>query len=124
MRDVQAVFAAEREQEVVACNPGDLFRLEAEQLSDAVVLVHDVVTGAQVRERLEGASADPRLSGYPPAEHLMVGQQREPERAPHEAAPPSCDDEEEVRRARELVARLEQSRVDLRKYVLRAKPLS
>ena len=35
---------------------GDLLRLEAEQLADAVVLVHDVVAGAQVGEGLERAA--------------------------------------------------------------------
>ena len=35
---------------------GDLLRLEAEQLADAVVLVDDVVAGAQVGERLERAA--------------------------------------------------------------------
>ncbi len=58
VRDVEAVLAAEREQEVVARDAGDLLRLEAEQLPDAVVLVHDVVAGAQVGERLQRAAAE------------------------------------------------------------------
>ena len=52
VRDVEAVLAAEREEEVVARDAGDGLRLEAEQLADAVVLVDDVVAGAQVGERL------------------------------------------------------------------------
>ena len=60
VRDVEAVVAAEREQQVVARDAGDLLRLEAEQLADAVVLVHDVVAGAQVGERLQRATAEAR----------------------------------------------------------------
>ena len=56
VRDVQAVLAAEGEQEVVARDAGDRLRLEAEQLPDAVVLVDDVVARAQVGERLERAA--------------------------------------------------------------------
>ena len=53
MRDVEPVLAAEREEEVVARDAGDLLRLEAEQLADAVILVDDVVADAQVGERRE-----------------------------------------------------------------------
>jgi len=42
VRDEDAVVAAEAEQEVVAGDAGDLLRLEAEQLGDAVILVNDV----------------------------------------------------------------------------------
>ena len=56
VRDVEPVLAAEGEEEVVARDAGDLLRLEAEQLADAVVLVDDVVAGAQVGERLERAA--------------------------------------------------------------------
>src|SRR5262249_32342578 len=41
VRDVEPVLAAEGEQEVVARDPGDGVRLEAEQPPDAVVLVDD-----------------------------------------------------------------------------------
>ena len=56
MRDVEPVVAAEGEEEVVARDAGDRLRLEAEQLADAVVLVDDVVAGAQVGEGLERAA--------------------------------------------------------------------
>ena len=46
MRDVEPVVSPEGEQEVVPGDARDLFRLEAEQLSDAMVLVHDVVARA------------------------------------------------------------------------------
>src|SRR5581483_4845337 len=71
VRNVKAVVAAEREQEVVARDARDLLRLEAEELADAVVLVDDVVAGAQVGERLERAPADAALLRHAPAEHLM-----------------------------------------------------
>src|SRR5207237_5847001 len=58
VRDVQAVIAAERKQEVVARDAGDFLRLETEELADAVVLVDDVVARAQVGERLERAAAE------------------------------------------------------------------
>ncbi len=48
VRDVDTVVAAIGEQEVIARDAGDLLRLEALQLGDAVVLVHDVVAGPQV----------------------------------------------------------------------------
>ena len=59
VRDVQPVVAAKREEEVVARDARDRLRLEAEQLADAVVLVDDVVAGAQVGERLQRAAAHP-----------------------------------------------------------------
>src|SRR5207249_6142689 len=51
----QPVVAPEAEEEVVARDARDLLRLEAEQLSDAVVLVDDEVAAPQIRERLERA---------------------------------------------------------------------
>ncbi len=93
MRDVQAVFASEREVEVVAGDSRDLLRLEPEQPADAVVLVDDEVAGAQVRERLE-RSAQPRVrTGRPLAEDLDVRKEREPEVAPDEATTGRADDE-------------------------------
>src|SRR5207253_2804615 len=56
VRDEDAVLAAEREQQVVARDAGDLPRLEALQLRDAVVLMDDVVARAQVGEALKGAA--------------------------------------------------------------------
>src|SRR5207245_2913376 len=43
VRNVEPVVAAESDEEIVARDAGDRLRLEAEQLADAVVLVHDVV---------------------------------------------------------------------------------
>jgi hypothetical protein len=56
VRDVEAVVAAEREQQIVARHARDLSRLEAEQLPDSVILVDDVVAGAQVGKGLERAA--------------------------------------------------------------------
>ena len=101
MRDVEPVFAAEREIEVVARDAGDLLRLESEQPADAVVLVDDVVAGAQVGERLE-RPAEPRVGARRPlAEDLGVGEQREPEIAPDEAATSGADDEADAPDRRE-----------------------
>src|SRR4029078_827179 len=52
VRHVETVLAADGEEQVVARDPRDLLRLEAEQLPDAVVLVDDEVTGAQDGARL------------------------------------------------------------------------
>src|SRR5207244_1094303 len=86
VRDIEAVVAAEAEEEVVACDPGDLLRLEAEQLADAMVLVHDEVAGPEVGERLQCATPDSPLPGRALAENLGVGKEDEPEVAPDEAA--------------------------------------
>ena len=124
MRDVETVVAAEREQEVVARDAGDLLRLEAEQLADAVVLVDDVVAGAQVGERLQRAAAEAPLARHAAAEDLVVRQQHEPELAPDEAAPRRRDREEELRLLRQRVARLEDADGDLAQHVLRAQRLA
>ena len=97
MRDVEPVVAAEAEEEVVARDARDLLRLEAEQLADAVVLVHDVVAGAQVGERLQRAAADSALARRPLPEDLRVGEQSEPELAPDESAARGRDGEEDLR---------------------------
>ncbi len=86
--DVDAVVAAEGEQEIVARDARDLLRLEAEQLGDAVVLVHDVVAGAEVREALQRTARSSRGARRSLAEDLRVGQQRDAEVAPDEA--PAC----------------------------------
>src|SRR5439155_16379629 len=87
VRDVQAVLATERDEEVVARDARDLLRLEAEQLPDAVVLVDDVVARPQVGERLEGAPEPVGGARRTLAEDLRLGQQHEPELAPDESAP-------------------------------------
>ena len=69
-------------------------RLEAEQLPDAVILVDDVVAGAQVGERLERA-AEARVGARRAlAEDLRVrGSSASPRLAPDEAAAGRRDDE-------------------------------
>ncbi len=84
MRHVQPVLSAEREQQIVARDPPDRLRLEAEQLADAVVLVDDVVTRSQVGERPQ-RPRDARLARRPPAEDLRLGHERDAELAPDEA---------------------------------------
>ena len=93
VRDVEPVLAAEREEEVVAGDPGDVLRLEAEELSDAVVLVHDVVADAKIGERLERAAEPSIGTRRALAEDLRVGEQRDPEVSPDESAPCRADDE-------------------------------
>ena len=77
VRDVEPVVASEAEEEVVARDAGDLLGLEAEQLPDAVVLVDDEVAAAEIRERLQRATADSPLTRRPLAEDLRVRQQDE-----------------------------------------------
>ena len=87
MRDVEPVVAAEAEEEVVARDRRHRLRLEAEQLPDPVVLVDDVIAGAEICERLKRA-ADARGFGTarPLAEQLRIREQGEVELAPDEAA--------------------------------------
>ena len=98
VRDVDAVVAAVGEQQVVARDARNLLRLEALQLRDAVVLVDDVVARAQVGEALQRAARRSRGARRPLAEDLRVGQQRDAEVAPDEAAPRGRDGEREARR--------------------------
>ena len=100
MRDVQPVVAAEREEEVVACDVRDRLRLEAEQLADAVVLVDDVVARAQVGERLQRPAAHPAGARCAAAEDLRVGSRASAEVAPDEAAARGSDGEEQARARR------------------------
>ena len=95
VRHVHAVVAAVGEQQVVARDARDLLGLEAEQLRDAVVLVHDVVAGAQVGEALQRAAGRGGRARRPLAEDLRVGKQREAELAPDEAAARRRDGERE-----------------------------
>ena len=124
VRDVEPVVPAEGEQEVVARDAGDLLRLEAEQLPDAVVLVDDVVAGAEVGERLERA-ADPVLGAARlAAEDLRVRQQRETEVAPDEAAAGRRDRVEELGFGGELLALFHDACVDPPEQVLVAQRLA
>ena len=93
VRDEDAVVAAEAEQQVVAGDARDLLRLEAEQLRDAVVLVDDVVAGAEVGEARERTAGRRGRARRPAAEDLGVGEQRDAEVAPDEAAPRGRDGE-------------------------------
>ena len=124
VRDVEAILAAEREQEVVARDAGDGVRLEPEQPADAVILVHDVVAGAEVGEGLQRAAAEAALARHAAAEDLVVGQEDEAEVAPDEAAPRRRDREEELRLLRQLLSRLEHARLDPAEEVLRAQRLA
>ena len=103
VRDVDAVVAAVGEQQVVARDTGDLSRLEAEELRDAVVLVHDVVAGAQVGEALQCTPRRGRGARRALAEDLRVGQQRDTEVTPDEAATRRSDGEgQSLRRLTDL----------------------
>ena len=124
VRDVQAVVAAEAEEQVVARDPGDRLRLEAEQLADPVVLVHDVVAGAQVRERLERAARCGNAGARAAAEDLRIGQERQAEIAPDEAAARGRDREQELRALRDRLARLEQPGLDTAEQVKSAQRLT
>ena len=118
VRDVEAVLAAEGDEEVVARDAGHLARLETEQLADAVILVDDVVTRAEVGERCERAAEAPVGARRPLPEDLRVGQQDEPELAPDEAPPRRRDGEQELRLVGQLPAGLEDARVGPPQQVL------
>ncbi len=113
MGDVEAVVALEGEEEVVARDAGDRLRLEAEQLADAVILVDDVVAGAEVGEALERPPEADVRARRALAEDLRVREEDEPEVAQDEAAAGRRDGEHEPRLGRELVARLEHGRLDV-----------
>ena len=117
VRHVEPVVAAEGEEEVVTRDLGDLLRLEAEQLPDAVVLVHDVVAGAKVGEGLERAT-DPLCCARPAAEDLRVGQDCDPELSPHEASTGRRDRIEQLGFLWQLVAGLDEAGLDPAEQVL------
>src|SRR5206468_1827761 len=96
VRDVEPIVAAEAEEEVVAGDPRHSPGLEAEQLADAVVLVDDEVAGAEVGEGLEGTAGWGGSARRALAKDLRVGEQGEPQIAPHEAAPGRRDGEQEL----------------------------
>ena len=124
VRDVEAVVAAERQEEVVARDACDGLRLEAEELPDAVILVHDEVAGAQVGEALERA-ADPDVGAWRAlAEDLGVRQQGDAEVAQDEPAPRRRDDEDEARLLGEGFARLDHDGLDAPEQGLRAQRLA
>src|SRR6266540_595683 len=84
VRNIETVVTAEAEEEVVARDPGDLLRLEADQLGDAVVLVDDVVAGAEIREGLQRPPTRAPLTRWALAEDLRVRQQDEAQVSPDE----------------------------------------
>ena len=122
--DVEPVLAAEREQEIVPRDAGHGVRLEPEQLADAMVLVHDVVAGTKVGERLQRTAAEAPFTRRAPPEDLMVRQENEPEVTPDEAATSRRDGEEELGVLRQLVSRLEHPRLDPAEQVLRSQRLA
>ena len=104
--------------------PATSLRLEAEQLADAVVLVDDVVAGAELGEGLERAAGGRGAAARAAAEDLRVGKEREAELAPDEAAPGRRDREEELGLGGQPLAGLEQPRLDAAQEVLRAQRLA
>ena len=76
--------------------PATALGLEAEELRDAVVLVDDVVAGAEVGEARERAAGRRGGARRAAAEDLGVGEQRDAEVAPDEAAAGGRDGEGEA----------------------------
>ena len=82
-RHEDLVRARVLELEVVARDVRDGLRLEAGEARDAVVLVHDDVAGAQLRERAQAAAAalggalPAGALGAAPAEEAVLGDDRE-----------------------------------------------
>ncbi len=97
MRHVEAVVAAELEVEVVADDPAHLLRVEADEPADAVVLVHDVVAGAQVGDRRERPPEPGRAAGAAAAQELGGRQHGDALRRRDEAVPQRRDDERDAR---------------------------
>ena len=124
MGDVEPVLAAEREEEVVARDAGDLLRLEAEQLPDPVVLVDDEVAAAEVGERGECAAEPLVCTRRALAEDLGVGQQDEAELAPDEAAARGRDREQELRLLGQVLTGLEDACVGPLQQVVGAERLA
>ena len=84
-----------------------------------MILVHDVVAGAEIGEGLQRAPAQTALARRAAAEDLVVGQEDEAEVAPDEAAAGRRHGEEQLGLLRQLLPRLEQSRLDPAQQVLR-----
>jgi hypothetical protein len=120
VRDVEPVFTAKGEEEVVTRDTRDLPRLEPDQAADAVVLVDDEVPRAQIRERLKSAAEPCVRPRRPLPEDLDVRQQREAEVAPDEAAARRADDEPHRGISRERAVVLDDFRIDLSEHALGA----
>ncbi len=89
-----------------------------------MVLVDDVVSGAELGEGLERAARRGGAAAGAAAEDLRVGQQREPELAPDEAAARVGDGEQELGLVGQLLAVVDQTSVDAAQEVLRAQRLA
>jgi hypothetical protein len=124
VRHVEPVLAAEGELEVVAGDASDLSRLEAEQLAEAVVLVHDVVAGAELGERLQRPAGGGGAAARAAAEDLGVRKEGEPEVAPDEASTGRADREQELFLVGQLLAGLHEPRFDPAQQVLRSERLT
>src|SRR6266540_828875 len=124
VRDVEPVVPAEGEEQVIARDAGDLLRLEAEKLAHAVVLVDDVVPGAQVGERLERTAADATLTRGPLAEDLCVREEDEAEIAPDEATAGWADGEQQLGCTGKLVTRFDDAGIDPAQQILLTKRLA
>src|SRR5262249_1357576 len=124
VRDIEAVGPAETEKEGVARGTRDLLRPEARQLAEALGPVDDVGAGAEVGERLQGATADAALTRRALAKDLRVGEQREAEVAPDEASARRRNCEQQLRLARQRLAFLEQPRRRAAQQVLLAQRLA
>jgi hypothetical protein len=89
-----------------------------------VILVNDVVAGAQVGEALQ-RSSEPRVRSWRTlAEDLGIGKQDEPEVAPDEAATGRRNREEQLGLVRQRLAGLEQPRLDPAEQVERPQGLA
>ena len=113
VRHEELVLAPEGELDVVARDAGDRLDVEPQELADAVVLVHDVIAGTQIREARERATEAQR--GRRPraaAEDLRGGQQREPERRRHEPAPRRRDAEVDAGPGGQALLGVEHPRLD------------
>ena len=119
VRDVQAVLPAERKQQVVASDPADRLRLEAEQLPDAVILVDDVVARPQICERPQ-CPRDACLARRSPAEDLRLRYERDAELAPDEAPAGGRHGKQQRPVGGEGSTRLQQLRVGSPEQALRA----
>jgi hypothetical protein len=124
VRDVEAVVAAEGEEEIVARDPGDGSRLETEQVADPVILVDDKVARAQVGESLQGAAKPCVGPRRPLPEDLRVREEDEPELARHESTTGGRDREANGLVRRELFAGLQQLGLDLSEKRLRPQRLA
>src|SRR5262249_35806322 len=84
--DVQSVVPAEADEQIVARDAGDGLRLEPEQPADSMILVHDVVAGTEIGERLQRApyAGVGARSSLP--EDMCGRQQRQAELAPDDPA--------------------------------------